>query len=637
MIRFFGFLAAFCLFANVLFSQDIKTLMRSGDEFFVDEQYRQALPFYESALRLDSSNAEALLKSGVCYLFRFHKDWALNNIDRAYQIDSTVDKHMHFWMGRAFHQNYMFDDALTQYNIYASQIGKYDQRQAELARLIQQTSTAQDMMSHPKNFAVRNMGAGFNTKFSEHSPVVSQQDTLLLFTSRRENQNGLQEEDGEPFEDIFMSVRNEKGEWSKPEVIQLNSDGHDASVQLYDNDSKLLLYKYHKGGDVYYTEHKGGNSWSDPLKFANVNTKDFESDAFITSDGKRAYFASNHYTKTGNLNIYFIEQNDHGHWGAPTEVKGKINTDWDEDAPFLSEDGKTMYFSSRGHEGMGGFDIYKSTLNESDNTWSEPENLGYPINTPDDDIYYYFCTAKTKAYLSSYRDGGFGEKDIYEIRPIYYLRIEGIVKEEGTEKPVSNLKLSVQSLDNTTIANSGESATDTTGTFKIGVLSYNHYLVTIKRADTIVKTDTILIPLADQENQVMAFTFYIPAEKKPMLDSGATIVASKDWNHTVYFRTGKYALAKSDKAHLDSAIAMGIDKIVLVELTGHTDDVGSDESNQRLSEKRAQAAQNYLIAKGLKPEQVSAKGAGEKSPIVPNDSAQNRAKNRRTEIKVTLR
>lgn len=622
-------------------AQDVKFLMKNGDKLFQDNYYRKALPFYEQVLTTEPDNAEALFKSGVCYLNRYSREKALSNIQKSYELDEKVDKHIHYWLGRAYHLSYQFDKAKEEYTVYAESLRKSDSRRKEVEQYIEQASLSKQLVAKPSNFLVQNLGETVNSSFSEHSPVASMNDSVLLFTTRRSAGDGAKEEkDGEPFEDIYMSTRQADGSWTTPESIQLNTSGHDACIQLYDNDSKLLLYRSSKDGDIYISQKEDGK-WGDPNAFSEINSGDFEADAFVSADGNTVYFATNHYKKFGDMDIYYITKNDDGSWSKHKELEGEINTEGDEDAPFITPDGKTLYFSSRGHKGMGGFDVYKSTL-QSDGSWSKPINLGYPINTPDDDVYFYYASSDDRAYIASYRDGGYGEKDIYAIMPIEEVLIYGTVVEDKTGKKVEGAQILYTSTK--VITNSSQDQEIISGgEYKdINVLSYNVYKVEITQGGETLLTDSLEVPLYSSKGQSIKKDFIVPfrgnpadtqkvEEKLPVVAVVPVASGKVEKELIVYFALNSAVIAPDSKKELKDLLD-SFSKVSTVKVEGHTDDSGPDALNMRLSKVRASVVSKYISTQSKA--KVSTEGFGESQPMVPNDSPENQAKNRRVVVKV---
>jgi outer membrane protein OmpA-like peptidoglycan-associated protein len=615
------------------FAQDAKVLKSKGDKLYKLEHYRKALPFFEQVIISDPKDADAIFKAGVCYLHKYSKEKALELILKAYGMDSSVNKYINYWLGRAYHQNYEFDKAIENYNLYKKRFPKSDERRSNVEKYMKQTLVAKKYIADPKDVLVINLGPVINTIYSEHSPVSSSNDSSLLFTSRRDNvTGGMEDLDGEYFEDIFKTNKASDGTWSKPASIQLNTSGHDASVQLFENDSKLLLYKFTRGGDIYYTE-KDGDKWKDPQKFADINTPDFEADAFISKDGKTAFFVTNHYKKKGDLDIYYVTKTDKGDWGKPKELLGNINTIEDEDGPVLSPDGKTLYFSSRGHENMGGFDIFKSTLDSSTGFWSNPVNLGHPVNTPDDDVYYYMQSNGYKGYMSSYREGGYGEKDIYEIIPVKPVIVKGLVISENTGKPLENsqiiflpLKKSLKKLNSSNI---------TSGNYESSVQSNDSYQMTvIKDGDTLYKEE-LTIPLAYKEGTVIVKNLRVRTKEPFTVVKEPEVIRPVLKVSNIYFDVSKYELKPEAKIELNRLVKiMKENPESKVEIEGYTDDTDKDEVNNILSKNRAITAHDYLILKGIEASRLSYKAYGESVPLVSNETEEGRKMNRRVEFKI---
>jgi outer membrane protein OmpA-like peptidoglycan-associated protein len=469
--------------------------------------------------------------------------------------------------------------------------------------------------------------------------VTSQNDSILLFTSRRHDvTGGKEDQDGEFFEDIFQTKRLPNGEWTTPEKLHLNTSGHDASSQLLENDTKLLLYREARGGDIYITEKDpGSDSWKEPQKFANINTPDFEADVFITADGKTAYFATNHYKKVGDLDIYYITRNDDGTWSEPKELQGRINTSEDENSPFVTPDGNTLYFSSRGHKNMGGFDVFKSVRDTVTNTWSQPVNMGYPINTPDDDVYYYLTHNDKKGYLSSYREGGYGEKDIYEIAPIPYVIFICNLDNCKSRKELTYVITSQKKT--TRPVNVSGKVENNKITAKI--LAYNTYRLALYDGKDTIYTENFGVEFTEETNKTISKSIAAPCPDPPVVDSFPppkdTIKPTvQDENlvlNNIYFESSRADLNEGAKAELDNISDMlKKNTKVTVEVAGHADSKGPDDLNLSLSDKRARAAFNYLVSKGVKKQRLKVKGYGETKPIGDNETEEGRAKNRRVEF-----
>ncbi|WP_460880509.1 tetratricopeptide repeat protein [Pontibacter rugosus] len=257
-------LAMVCLLAaSAASAQSTRKLLRTGNKLFDKENYRAALPYYEQVLAADPDNAKALYYAGISYM-TFDKEKAAEYLYRAQEVKPNVDRDLEYWLGRVDHINYRFDRAVEHYQTYQKAIPKRNiGLKEEVAQLIQYSKNAKREVANPKDVFVKNLGGTVNTAYSEHSPVISSDYNYLLFTSRAENVTGGQEaRDGEFYEDIFETTRLGEDEWQQTRIVPgaLNSPGHDASIQLFDNDTKLLLYQSTNNGDIMVAERQPDGS-----------------------------------------------------------------------------------------------------------------------------------------------------------------------------------------------------------------------------------------------------------------------------------------------------------------------------------------------------------------------------------------
>lgn len=632
-------------------AQHIRVLKREGEKCFRKEQYRNALPFFEQILKTNPENLNALYKSGVCKLHRFSKEEGLQNLEKVYSTDSTYNKYLLFWLARGYHLNYDFKKANLFYVRCQDKISKINIQYREVERYKYQLTCAEKYISDPSNYNIQNLGSTINSNFSEHSPVLSSSDSLLLFTSRRTNINDVKEEyDGEPFEDIFYSTKIDSVHWTEPISFQLNTSGHDASIQLYNNDNNVFIYSYQRGGDIYTSTKENGN-WTLPQPFDEINTVDFEADVFLTADGKTLYYATNHFKKKGDLDIHYLTLNADGTWSKSKALSSLINSEEDEDAPYITADGKTMYFSSRGHTSMGGYDIFKSTWDSLGNAWGKPINLGYPVNTPDDDLYFILSHTSSKGYFSSYRTGGYGEKDIYEISPIEEIQIKGLLV-YANDAPLNKSGFTVKIKSNKTDlsnATSQEIHVEENGSFNVTTLSAKDYHIFIFENDSLIATDTLFIGLVSKKDQQLNYTYILPEkEQKDSVPTFPTSVADslktiptvvdsteKDPAYTCYYPINSSVIGATTKSELKEILEyLNTHAKAKITISGHTDASGSDEINNKLALKRATNVKAYFVSKGISEKRIQVESFGSTMPFAKNDVEANRAKNRRVEVRV---
>src|ERR1700722_2500153 len=288
-----------------------------------------------------------------------------------------------------------------------------------LTRVIQMCATGKQLMANPVKMEVSLLSDSINSQYADFCPVVTADESQIFFTSRRPvGINALKDETGEYFENVYMA-NSVNGQWHQAYNIgaPINTIGkHSATVSISPDGQTIFIYRDdgNNDGNIYIT-HLNGTKWSDPEKLnENIDSKYWEPSASISADGQTLYFTSNRPGGFGGRDIYFSRLLPNGQWGKAQNMGPKINTEFEEDAPFISPGGKTFYFSSTGHNTMGGFDIFYCDL-DSNGQWGTPINMGYPVNTPGDDVFFFPTADGKAAYYSSFKQDGLGEKDIYRI------------------------------------------------------------------------------------------------------------------------------------------------------------------------------------------------------------------------------
>ncbi len=364
-----------------------------------NQDYITALPFLENAVREISNN----------YDMYSHRE-----------TGSPVDAFYH--LAKCYHLNENLDKAEEYYKKFLAESRKSSTLLPNAELGLVQVENARSAMANPKNVKVKNLGNNVNIEYPEYSPVISLDGTALYYTSRRPWENG----DSEPYmnkdfntytEDIFMSEQDGSGGWSKPKRMEFcGPEINEATVAVSADERKVFAYQDITGGGDLFSSVFADNKFQtlDPLEYKGLNSEDWETHCSISPDGRNIYFVSNRLGGFGGRDIYKIAQLPDGTWTDPVNLGPTVNTAYDEESPFMTIDNKTMYYSSNGPKSIGGFDIFMTVKDEQD--WTEPINLGYPINRTGDDLYYTTTVDGYKGYLSSWRPDGFGEKDIYEIQ-----------------------------------------------------------------------------------------------------------------------------------------------------------------------------------------------------------------------------
>lgn len=397
-----------------------------GNYLFMERNYLMAINSYQLAYNIDSSNANINYKMGACYLNIPAKkkkalpylQKAVKNISKSYDEDEPSVKSAPydaiFCYGKALHYAGQFPEAIQEFELFQRMLGRKDQeKKEEVTRLVEMCNNAMTMSKNVDKITITNLGDSVNTEYPDYGPVVFAGEDVLWFTSRRPGmERGV---DGAYYEDIFNSKRNSDGSWSYAQKLfsLINTSSNEAVVGLSANGQKAYFYK---DEDLFYSTFNEG-MWSALVPFGpEINTLYFESHITFTADDSIAYFVSDRPGGLGGKDIYRVVKLSNGRWSAPYNLGPTINSKYDEDAPYVHPEGKLFFFSSEGHNSVGGLDIFYATIatDSLDNVVvTSPISLGMPTNTPDDDVFYVPTANGIHAYFSSAREGGYGDQDIY--------------------------------------------------------------------------------------------------------------------------------------------------------------------------------------------------------------------------------
>jgi outer membrane protein OmpA-like peptidoglycan-associated protein len=489
---------------NVDFKK-VKQLSRQGKSLLKRENYREAIQFYQQVLALDSTNTRALLYAGICKMHLHDNGQSLSYLQKAYQLAPEMNPFIHFLLGRAYHINMQYDLAVIHYFKYHQTLNWLASDKPEVEQLIRQARVGKKYQAEPTDHYAENLGMGVNSPYSDHSAVLTGDRKSIVFTSTRTETVSPKEirKTGDAYEHTYTASRFFDGSWGNPQLISpLNRSGkHVSNSMLFNNDQHLILYNSEKSGSLLMAE-KTGNGWTQPKPLTkSTYTRQYESNACVSKNGKVMYFASSRGSRYGDLNLFYCRLQPDSTWSEPVAMPAYINSAEDEDAPFLSDDGLTLFFSSKGHENMGGFDIFRTTYNTAAGLWSKPVNLGYPTNTPEDDIYFFTNDSTHVSYLSSNRMGGFGEEDIFNLRPLEEVMVRGLVTTPAGEKPLPGVDVVFVSQKNKELG--AVTASGPNGVFGTKLRCRHRYDVYIYHNGTLLKTDELHIPLTNRENQLL--------------------------------------------------------------------------------------------------------------------------------------
>lgn len=658
-------------FTKANFPNDREGLSTAEDNFEKGDEmaakgsayFKQALEFYLLANKFNPKNAYLNFKIGKCYLYSSTKQSAVAYLEKAKELNASIDVQLAYYLGWAYHLDMQWDKAIEQFKKFGASAGsgiEFLDLQKDAKAQIKECETGKLLQEKPIRVFIDNAGATVNSKYSDYGPVISADESELFFTSRREGTTGGAIDPGinEYMEDIYVSSK-VNGKWTQAINLgpPVNTAEHDANSGLSADGQKLLVYNASGHGDLYESTLIG-DKWQAPKSLGkNINSSAHESSACYSADGKSIYFVSdNPETTLGDRDIYISTKDETGKWGKPENLGPVINTELGEEGVFIHPDGKTLYFSSEGHNSMGGYDIFKSVFEKG--KWSEPENLGYPLNTPDNDVFFVISASGKHGYYSSFSDKGLGEKDIYlvtflgpekpmvlnnednllasltapvketvlaptlEIKEAQLTILKGVISDDMSKKP---LEATIEIIDNRqNISIATFASNSASGKYLVSLPAGKNYGIAVKKDGYLFHSENFDISTA------AAFQEVIKNISLKSVDVGSTIVLKN-----IFFDLGKSTLRSESTNELERLGKLLYDNPTLkIEISGHTDNKGSAELNKKLSDGRAKAVVDYLISKGITGDRLTYVGYGKEQPIASNDTEDGRQQNRRTEFKI---
>ncbi|HLW30218.1 MAG TPA: SPOR domain-containing protein [Brumimicrobium sp.] len=445
--------------AHILETKSESDILKLNTNLILNKNYYHASLTADKLLTFDSISPNYNYRKGFTIINssdEFVKalkflEIAVTNVDKNFDMMSPKEKvapiDAYFYMGRAYHLSGKIDKAVEFYEKFIAEFSKNEELVSKASMYLLQCNVAKEMYNTPVDFKITNLGDKINTSNPEYSPVISLDGSALYFTSRRLYSDSINLSIREPgtnlhLEDVYVAYKDENNQWGTPEIMEFcRPEFNEATVAVSSDERNIYVYIDETGdGDIYYSKYKEGKFQNLKILETNgINTESWETHLSTSPDGKRKYFVSDRDGGFGGRDIYYVEQVKNGVWSEPVNLGPTINTPFDEDAPFISVDNKTMYFAHNGPKSMGGFDIFKSEM-DSEGNWSEPTNLGYPLNSTSDDIYYTSTVDGKTGYMASFRPEGYGEKDIYEITNSH-LEVNNITALLGEIETVDNKPL----------------------------------------------------------------------------------------------------------------------------------------------------------------------------------------------------
>lgn len=648
-----------------------------------EEDWEVALEELESIMSKKKKNYEAMWLAGICHTKRYRMDKAFELFKEAAPFAEELP---YYWIpyAEAYLVAERVDDAeRTLRRLNPSSLEEQDQ--ADWYALFNKIQNARKYLSNPKDIIIKNLGPNVNTEGNEYSQVVTSNQMGIFFTARRSGLGKIAD-DGENYEMVMTAEMDELDKWKKDKPLDGFSatDANEAPIQLTNNDNTLLTF-YDE--DLYISQKQADGSWTErePLP---INTNKWDSHAFLYNNGNSMIYASSFGNDEENSDLYIVHKDASGKWTKPYFIE-ELNTPEREDAPFVAEDG-TLYFSSQGHDSMGGYDIFMTRLDSVSGKFSEPENMGAPINLPNDDT--FFTLYGKNAYLSSSRPDGYGQVDIYRIIMFNKSQLQGKLLECDEVTPVAFAEVKVTTED-------GEEMTTMTneyGVYKMVMPIERDFTLTVTKDDEVVYEKSHAIRVLFRDEFDVEQNFYVgcdrvekdiyvkminsfdldptnvPVEEvstegvevvteeepEPEPEPEPVVVVAEDpvveevpvveekaepvapvvtpeniELPNVFFDFDKHNVKSEFFQRLDEAAELLTRRRDLrIMVAGHTDSYGTNPYNVALGERRYTEVYNYLVNKGVNPSQLATKTFSEDIPIATNRTVQGRAFNRRVEL-----
>jgi len=639
LFAFFILHSAFCVsFAS---AQHLSTQNKKAEKWFYSavDSYQSRLVERATgevgkAIEEDPSFTEAYILRGDILADGQQIEQAIESYQMAIRTNNPFSPNLYSVLANIQKKIGRYADARLNFQRFIESDGIPETRRRQAEAGVKSCEFAMYCVAHPVPFSPVNIGDSINTRFDEYINAITPDEKRLYFT-RKNARNSLTLDQTQEFEEEFYYANRDDSTWRQAVNIgpPINTHGNEGAVNISPDGNYLFFAACNREDgygscDIYYSKRTGAQ-WSVPENLGEVvNSPQWDSQPSFSSDGKTLYFASKRAGGKGSSDIWKSELQPGGKWSIPVNLGDSINTQAEEMAPFIHPDDQTLYFSSKGHPGLGGFDLFYSRRDQH-GAWKRPVNLGYPINTHADEITLVINAKGTLAYISSDIPGGKGRQDIYqfplynEARPLFANYFKGIVYDDDTK---AKLEAHFELIDLSTSKTCAESSSDQqTGEFLLVLPTEKNYALNVSKDGYLFYSDNFL--LTGTNSEVKPFIKNIPL--KPIKIGEAVILKN------IFFDSDQYMLKDESLAELQRMLEfLHKNPKLKIAVNGHTDNVGTEEHNFELSRNRAKAVFEFLVQHGIAQARLSYAGYGFSQPIDVNTTDQGRANNRRTEFKV---
>ncbi len=640
MKKYFVFyLMLFHLFAS---GQSISTNEKKAAKLFDQAKIayeskllNKSLDFLNEALAADSSFLDAYLLKSDIYQDLDSVGLQIKAIETAVKIAPDKNPKLYYSLGKAYYRSGKYQRASVAYQNYIQRVDSNAPFVIKARQSIEKCLGAVNLLKQPVPFQSENLGENINSEDDEYWPSITVDGKTIIFT-RLVGSKSISSLHRTLAQEDFFTSSLVNDVWQPCTPLTSINTIYNEGAQTISTDGKLLFFTACTRNDgvgscdIYYSRNKKGD-WSIPQNAGEpVNSPSWESQPSISANGETLYFVSNRNGGKGGMDIWKCNLKGFSEWGSPIwgspfNLGDSINTSGNEMSPFIHSDGKTLYFASDYWPGMGGYDIfYSRQINDSD--WSRPQNIGYPINSFKDEQGLVVDASGKNAYYSSDRPGSKG-MDIYSFelhknaRPTPVSYIKGKVIDEDSGAPVC-AKVELIDLENPKSMIKGESCWEK-GEFLMCLPLGKEYAFIVSKEGYLFYSDNF--QLKEKKEIIDPFILEIKMKK---IQVGRAVVL-----RNVFFNTGSFELLPESKIELQKLTEFLIlNKTLIIELKGHTDNIGSEQMNQTLSESRAKEVYKYLVNNGIGDNRMKFRGYGLSRPVSSNDTAEGRALNRRTEF-----
>ncbi len=606
----------------------LRTIYERGMRMSFNGQPQAAAEDFEKALEIDPTFIDAQIE--WANLKNQQEKFAEAEIgyEKALAIDPDYLPGVWYSLALVEFDQEKFGEAAGHFQQFLKNEKLGEKQRANAEKYLAQARFADHALKNPVPFNPKNLGENINTPDHEYLPTLTADGEKLIYTAVRGDQ-----------EDFFLSKK-ENGVWQVGQPIASVNTEYNEGAQSISADGKLLVFTIcdRPGGlgrcDLYFSELVNGK-WTQVKNIgAPVNSAAYESLPSLSADGKTLFFTSERRGGLGGLDLWFSQRQLDGKWGEPQNLGAPVNSNSSDQAPFIHPDGQTLYFMSKGHPGLGEYDLFLSRR-QPDGKWGEPQNLGFPINTKGNEGAFTVSLDGKTAYFATDKEGGLGKNDIYTFdlheaaqpQPVTY--VKATVSDSETK---AKLSANVEFVDLATGLVFVSAVTDNGGEFLVTLPAGKDYSLNVSKEKYLFYSENFA--LAHGGSLEKPFLLDIPLTPIPAGGAGDPESKSKPIVlKNVFFETGSAALKKESLTELNRLKKLLEDNPSLkIQINGHTDDVGSEADNLALSEARAKAVFDYLAANGVAANRLKFKGFGETSPIALNDSEEGRRQNRRTEF-----